>query len=95
MVEEELNEPISLCLKMTNSEYTKDDLLRDFKNRCIDVINRGGDLNFVRDMVIKRECPFIDMQYEKDEQFRMERRFYRRNDMIDDLLKIIQEVQNE
>lgn len=95
MVEEELNEPISLCLKMINFEYTKDDLLSDFRKRCVDVIIRGGDLGSVRDMVIKRECPFIDMQYEKDEQFRMERRFYRRNDMTDDLLKIIQEVQNE
>ncbi len=80
---------------MINSEYTKDDLLSDFKKRCVDVIIRVGNLDSVKDMVIRKECPFIDIQYDKDKQFRMERRFYWKNDMTNDLLKIIQEVQNE
>lgn len=78
---------------MINLELNREVYLNDFKERCLKV----SDLNTVMTLVIKADCPFLDMGFDKDLVFRKMRRYYRANidnGLRNDLLKIIEEVQN-
>ena len=75
-----------------SEEATREQLLKDFRERCLKIVN---DLELVRQHIINRECPFLDMNLEKDMRFRAARRYYRNhihNGLMDDLLRIIEEV---
>lgn len=87
-------------------ETTRKEYLSDFRFRCHEITIKGGDLEAVKTAVSMGECPFIEVGFEKDKEYRRMRRYYRkamsfitgwerltiRNGLRDDLLKIIKEV---
>ena len=53
---------------------------------------------FVKERLGKKECPFLDFNLERDLNFRAARKFYRNhlhNGIVEEMMKITQEMQNE
>ncbi len=98
-MEEEISEQTSSSLIMISSDRiaTREDCLADFKFRCLEVLSIGGDLEVVKNAISDGECPFIEFKFEKDGEFRKARRHYRKfydTALVNDFLKIIEEVEN-
>jgi len=78
------------------NEPSPQEYMEDFKFRCHDIIIKGGDLESVKKAILRKECPFLDCQFERDAEFRRMRRYYRKeihNGLMVNLLKIIGEVE--
>jgi hypothetical protein len=70
--------------------------LGDFKFRCHEIVIRDGDIEEVRKGINTGKCPFVG--FEINAEFRRMRKYYRKlinNGLRNDLLRIIQEVENE
>ena len=77
-------------------EISLQEYLEDFKFRCSEIVVRNGDLETVKKAILQKECPFIEIGFEKDMEFRRMRRYYRKaihNGLKDDLLKVIAEAE--
>ena len=71
--------------------------LNDFRFRCHDVVIRNGDTETMKEAVRNGKCPFIEC-FEKDAEFRRMRKYYRasiHNGLKNDLIKVIEEVEDE
>jgi len=71
-------------------ELTREECLLHFRSYC----QKGVNLDAIQRRVENGECPFLDYDFEKDQQFRGARRHYRRNfnsGVKEEFLKIIEE----
>jgi len=78
------------------NEPSLQEYLGDFKFKCLEIVIRDGDIEAVKKAILQKECPFLDCAFEKDAGFRRMRRYYRKaiqNGLMDDLLKVIGEVE--